>query len=93
MRLGQVEARPSGNSDCFHCLARSHSVRDLKLLIKGIRLVDATKRVLLSLSPKDHKMLVEALLKHGATSSGNGLANKEVALMKIVAKLALYEEL
>ena len=55
--------------------------------------MDATKRVLLSLSPKDHKMLVEALLKHGATSSGNGLANKEVALMKIVAKLALYEEL
>ena len=45
------------------------------------------------LSQNDHKLLVKALLKHGASPSGNGHANKEIALMKMVAKLALYEEL
>ena len=79
-------------SDLINC-ATTHTTRDLKLLMKGFEPLEKTKAVLLSLSPKDHKMLVEALRKHGATSSGNGLANKEVALMKIVAKLALYEEL
>ena len=55
--------------------------------MKGIEPLEKTKTVLLSLSPKDHKLLVAALLKHGATSSGNGLANKELGLMKMVAKV------
>ena len=79
-------------SDLVTC-ATTHTTRDLKLLMKGIKPMEETKTVLLSLSPKDHKLLVEALLNHGASSSGNGHANKETALMKMVAKLAIYEEL
>ena len=79
-------------SDLIAC-ATTHTARDLKLLMKGIEPLGTTKTVLLSLSQNDHKLLVEALLKHGASSSGNGLANKELGLMKMVAKLALYEEL
>ena len=73
-------------SDLIDC-ATTHTARDLKLLMKGIKPMEKTKTVLLSLSPKDHKLLVAALLKHGATSSGNGLANKELGLMKMVAKV------
>ena len=79
-------------SDLIVC-ATTHTARDLKLLMKGIEPMEKTKTVLLSLSQNDHKLLVEALLKHGASPSGNGHANKEIALMKMVAKLALYEEL
>ena len=79
-------------SDLIAC-ATTHTARDLKLQMKGIEPLEKTKTVLLSLSPKDHKLLVEALLNHGASSSGNGHANKETALMKMVANLAIYEEL
>ena len=73
-------------SDLIAC-ATTHTARDLKLLMKGIEPMETTKTVLLSLSLNDHKLLVEALLKHGASSSGNGLANKEIALMKMMSKV------
>ena len=79
-------------NDLIDC-ATTHTTRDLKLLMKGIKPMDTPKTVLLSLSTEDHKLLIEGLLKYGATSSGNGHANKETALMKMMAKLALYEEL
>ena len=72
-------------------LASAHTVRDLKLLMQGIKPMEKTKTVLLSLSLKDHKMLFEALLKHGASPSGHGHANKELALMKMVAKVMKAE--
>lgn len=71
-------------SDLIACATTS---RDLKLLMKGIEPIAGVKTTLLSLSPKDHKLLVAALIKHGASPSGNGHANKETALMKMVAKL------
>ena len=79
-------------NDLIVC-ATTHTARDLKLLMKGIEPIAGVKTTLLSLSPEDHAMLVKALLKYGASPSGNGHANKETALMKMVAKLALYEEL
>ena len=85
--------------DRIQRVAKSYPARDLKLLIKGIELLQKTKTMLpslsmlLSLSLNDHKLLSAALLKHGALPSGNGHANKETALMKMVAKLILYEKL
>lgn len=68
-------------------LASRHTVRDLKLLMQGIKPMETTKTILLSLSLNDHKRLVAVLIKHGASRSGSGHANKETALMKMVDKV------
>ena len=73
-------------SDLIAC-ATTHTARDLKLLMKGIEPIAGVKTTLLSLSPEDHAMLAKTLLNYGASPSGNGHANKESALMKLVAKL------
>jgi hypothetical protein len=65
-------------------VAAEKKARDLPLALAGKARTTAERTVLLHLSADDHKLFVEAMVKHGAIRKGRGLINQDKALMRLV---------
>lgn len=68
-------------------LARDSTDRQLRAIVQGETPPKKARVVLLYLRPKHYRRYAQALLMHGATSVGKGLAGQENALMKIITKV------
>ena len=67
-------------------LAEENTTKQLEALMKGEKPVDNAHCVLMYFTPKQYKVLEEALVQNGGTRSGRGIVNKEEALLKALKK-------
>lgn len=72
------------NAEYLLLLAERNTTHDLEVLLRGETPVEDAKVMQFYLSPTDYKRLRSKLVTHGAIVSGNGLAKKEAALMKLL---------
>ena len=68
-------------------LAKEMSLKQLDGYLRGEKLDDNARCVLMYLSPKQYEVLEEVLLAHGGTKSGRGIVDKEDALITALKKL------
>src|SRR5690606_31170823 len=73
------------NGEYLLQLAELNTAHDLEALLRGETPVEDAKVVQFYLSANDYKRLRSKLVTHGAVVSGNGLAKKELALMKLLS--------
>jgi len=81
MQLIADELSPSNWRQMLQ-LAEEHTAHGLKAVLAGERPND--RCVVLYLSPMDYRHFANALIKHGAEPNGQGLLNKERALMTLI---------
>jgi hypothetical protein len=67
-------------------LAKQRTVRELKIIVEGGTPVPGTRCVLLYLKPRQYAIFAKAIVHNGGKENGVGLANKERALMNLIAK-------
>jgi hypothetical protein len=75
-----------GNAQELLQLAEENTTKQLEALMKGEKPVDNAHCVLMYFTPKQYKVLEEALVQNGGTRSGRGIVNKEEALLKALKK-------
>lgn len=86
----QILAKHVTKSNVQELLALAEGCKNAKQLeahMRGEKPVDNAHCVLMYFSPKQYKVLEEALLKNGARRSGRGFLNKEAALTRALKKL------
>ncbi len=79
------------NADHLLNLAEHNTVHDLEALLRGERLIEDARVMLLYLSHEEYELVRGALIKHGAIPNGSGLLKKEVALIALIAMARLSE--
>ncbi len=85
----QIIAKYITQENCEELLtiAETSSAYDVALLMRGEKPVKGTRVVTLYLKARQYKIFSQILLANGASKSGNGLINKEAALMSALSKL------
>jgi len=86
----QLIAKHINQDNCEELLtiAEATSTHDLTLMMRGEKPVKGTRVVTLYLKARQYKIFSQAVLAHGGSKSGSGLANKETALIAALSKLA-----
>ena len=65
-------------------LAETNSTAQLRALMKGEKPPANAHCMLMYFSPKDFKVVADALVKHGGVRSGRGILHKEEALLRFI---------
>lgn len=88
----QIIAKYINQDNCEELLtlAEASTAHDLVLLMRGEKPVKGTRVVTLYLRPRQYKIFSKVILAHGGSKNGNGLVNKEEALITALSKLG-YE--
>ena len=68
-------------------LAEESTAKQLGTLMKGEKPINNARCVLMYFTPKEYKVLEEALVNNGGQRSGRGFLNKEKALIAALKKL------
>jgi len=86
----QIIAKYINQENCEELLtiAETSSAHDVALLMRGEKPVKGTRVVTLYLKAHQYKIFSQVVLAHGGSKSGNGLMNKEKALISALSKLA-----
>ena len=79
------------NADYLLNLAEHNTVHDLEALLRGERLIEDARVMVLYFSPEEHDLVRGALIRHGAVANGKGLLKKEAALIALISMARLSE--
>lgn len=77
----------SENSEHLLALAEKSSAYELRRLLRDEAVSSGTRHIVLRLNPDQYDAFASAILVHGGTKHGRGLANVEEAIVNILRKL------
>lgn len=75
----------------FLSLAERFTARDLRRILQGKPTLGKANILQLALKDEDYEIVVEMLMRYGATLGASGLTGKEEALVRVAIALASHE--
>src|SRR5271166_1279646 len=75
------------NAQELLALAEENTTKQLEKLMRGEKPIDNAHCMLMYFSPKQYKVVEEAMLANGGVKSGRGVVGKEEALVRALKKL------